>query len=233
MLRRNGKIGSRRCQTSLLRGLLRCSACDAGMIQSITSKGTRRYRYYVCRQAQQRGWAACPSPSVPAEAIERLVVQQIRHVGQNPALAEATIAEAKKYAANERLRLEEERSLLESELESISMAMDELAALPRPTLADRNRSDELQDRKRSLASRLIQVDRELESLRPSAFHEDVLREALEKFDGVWDALLAGERQRVLELLIDHIGYDGPRGSVSITFKPGGIEELATREKCRA
>jgi hypothetical protein len=38
---------------------------------------------------------------------------------------------------------------------------------------------------------------------------------------------------VLELLIDRIDYDGPRGSVSIAFKPGGIEELATREKCRA
>jgi hypothetical protein len=40
--------------------------------------GHVRYRYYVCCGAQKRGWGSCPSKSVPAPEIERLVVEQVR-----------------------------------------------------------------------------------------------------------------------------------------------------------
>jgi hypothetical protein len=39
-----------------------------------------RYRYYVCSQAQKRGWKTCPAPSVPAGEIERLVGEQIQRL---------------------------------------------------------------------------------------------------------------------------------------------------------
>jgi hypothetical protein len=40
--------------------------------------GRLGYRYYVCRQAQKRGWQTCPAPALPAGPIEDLVVQQIQ-----------------------------------------------------------------------------------------------------------------------------------------------------------
>src|SRR5207247_9185496 len=55
-------------------------ACGCAMTSSQTSKGTRRYRYYVCRHAQKRGWQTCPAPSLPAGVIEDLVVQQIQRL---------------------------------------------------------------------------------------------------------------------------------------------------------
>ena len=58
------------------------------MTSSQTRKGTRCYRYYVCRQAQQHGWQTCPAPSLAAGLIEDLVV------GQLPALAPAVAPEA-------------------------------------------------------------------------------------------------------------------------------------------
>jgi len=61
----------------LLEGLLYCAPCDAGMIHTYTSNGSRRYRYYVCSSAQQRGRETCPSQSVPAEEIERFIWQQV------------------------------------------------------------------------------------------------------------------------------------------------------------
>jgi site-specific DNA recombinase len=63
---------------ALLQRLLRCGTCGCAMTSSQTSKGTRRYRYYVCRQAQKRGWQTCPAPSLPAGPIEDLVVMQIQ-----------------------------------------------------------------------------------------------------------------------------------------------------------
>jgi site-specific DNA recombinase len=69
--------GARLPGGALLRRL-HCGACGCAMSSSQTTKGTRRYRYYVCRQAQKRGWQTCPAPSLPAGPIEALVVEQIR-----------------------------------------------------------------------------------------------------------------------------------------------------------
>jgi site-specific DNA recombinase len=62
---------------ALLGGLLCCRACGGAMTASQTRKGNRRYRYYVCAGAQKRGWQSCPAPSIPAGAIEQLVVDEI------------------------------------------------------------------------------------------------------------------------------------------------------------
>jgi site-specific DNA recombinase len=66
---------------ALLRGLLRCVPCGRAMTPSHSAKGSRRYRYYICTNAQRRGWDACPSKSVPAAEIERLVLERLRAYG--------------------------------------------------------------------------------------------------------------------------------------------------------
>ena len=63
---------------ALLNGLLHCECCAAPMVYSYASKGDRKYPYYVCRNAQQKGWAVCPSKSLPAQAIEASVLGRIR-----------------------------------------------------------------------------------------------------------------------------------------------------------
>jgi site-specific DNA recombinase len=60
-------------QAGILEHLLYCAVCDAQMSHTYTSKGPRRYRYYVCPRAQKQGWETCPSKSIPAEEIERFV----------------------------------------------------------------------------------------------------------------------------------------------------------------
>jgi site-specific DNA recombinase len=62
----------------LLQGLLRCACCGCPMTGSQTTKGSRRYRYYVCRQARQQGWHTCPAPAVPAGPLEAFVWAQLR-----------------------------------------------------------------------------------------------------------------------------------------------------------
>ncbi len=66
-----------------LKGLLRCRACDAAMIHSPVSKGakkTKQYRYYVCTNAQKRGYDQCPNPSVRAAWIEEQALRQVRSI---------------------------------------------------------------------------------------------------------------------------------------------------------
>lgn len=62
----------------LFKGLLRCAACDCAMIGGQSVKRSKRYRYYTCLLAQKNGVRTCPAPCVPAEEIERFVLEEIR-----------------------------------------------------------------------------------------------------------------------------------------------------------
>ena len=54
------------------------------MTPSHSSRHNKRYRYYTCTQAQKRGWKVCPTKSVPAGEIEKLVLEQVRALGTEP-----------------------------------------------------------------------------------------------------------------------------------------------------
>jgi len=69
---------------ALLKGLLRCRACDAAMIHSAANRGPRTYRYYVCTHAQKRGRKVCPTPSVNAGQIEAAVLARLGQLAINP-----------------------------------------------------------------------------------------------------------------------------------------------------
>jgi site-specific DNA recombinase len=73
---RSGTLPTR--QNALLSGLLFCRSCHQAMVPTYTSKGDRRYRYYVCRVAQERGRSACPTKSIAASGIEESILTQLR-----------------------------------------------------------------------------------------------------------------------------------------------------------
>ncbi len=70
---------------ALLKGLLRCKACDVAMAPSYSRKGNRQYRYYVCQNAKKAGYDSCPNPSINASAVEGAVVDGLRKMLLDPA----------------------------------------------------------------------------------------------------------------------------------------------------
>jgi site-specific DNA recombinase len=89
LLQEQGRAASCRGQRlrsgALLAGLLRCRPCGCAMTPAHATRGGRlRYRYYVCTQAQQRGWDSCPSKSLPAGEIERYVLEQVADLVHQP-----------------------------------------------------------------------------------------------------------------------------------------------------
>jgi site-specific DNA recombinase len=82
--RRTGLPAIRVPQNALLAGLLICKNCQQTMIPTYTAKPGRRYRYYVCQTARQKGWSACVTKSVPARMIEDAVLDQLRTALRTP-----------------------------------------------------------------------------------------------------------------------------------------------------
>jgi len=69
---------------ALLKGILRCKPCGFAMTPSFAcKKGGKRYRFYACINALKRGRQVCPSRYLPAQEIERMVVEQIRELVQS------------------------------------------------------------------------------------------------------------------------------------------------------
>jgi site-specific DNA recombinase len=81
-LHSNGRAGTRPDRGTsvggaMLRGRMRCRACDCAMVHVLAGKGTKRYRYYVCSKANRTSRANCPGSSMPAAEIERVVLEQL------------------------------------------------------------------------------------------------------------------------------------------------------------
>ena len=225
MLRGNGNAGSagaRNKHGALLRGLLRCAACDCGMTHTYTAKGTRRYRYYVCNRAQKHGWKTCPSPSVPAGEIERFVVDQIRCIGRDPALVAATVAETRRQtdeaiqapqAGTGRVRTPTSRRRGGSWPAGAGRA---------PTDAQSGRDSGATGGGPAAAGGDPRGVRPAGRRRAHGGGRGRRPRGLRRRVG--RARAAGAEQG-LELLVDRVEFDGVTGQVAITFQPTGIKAL--------
>jgi len=91
----NGRTGGRQVRNkygAVLKGILRCASCDAGMVHTYTQKTPNKlYRYYVCVNAHQKGYNQCPTRSVSAPAIEQAVIEQIRGIAANPGVVDRVV----------------------------------------------------------------------------------------------------------------------------------------------
>ena len=175
-LRTNARTGGREVRNkyeALLKGLLSCTPCGTGMAHTCTGRNGKRYRYYVCRSARQRGRSSCPGRSLNAHQIETAVVEHVRGIEMNEQVVAATVAKAREQ-------------------------------------------------------RLTALREEAPALEREAVDESDLARALEVFDPVWTALAPREQARRLRLLIERVGYDGRDGTVTVTFRPPGIEALCRK-----
>jgi site-specific DNA recombinase len=165
LLRGNGVSGGRRVRNrygALLRGVLWCEPCQRRMVHTYTVKNGKRYRYYVCATVHQRGWDACPSKSVSAQAIEDSVLEKIRAVAMHPAVAEATAEEVFVQGGKRAQELAAERSALEKELRRLHAALARTAASPSQDSRRVARLAELRDRIRAQDKRAAEIQAEME-----------------------------------------------------------------------
>jgi site-specific DNA recombinase len=230
--RRNSGASHRNRHAALLRGILRCAACDSPMTHTFnTNRHERTYRYYRCVNAVKRGASACPTGSVPAIEIEAFIVEQIKKIGSDPVMCDETFRQVQAQVAADRRSLKAEAKRLDRELAAVRGELDRVSiTLTRATgaaadalmvkLAEtQERLTALERRKREVAERLAALDGQ--DVDPAA-----VGRALAQFTDLWGVLLAPERERVVRLLIDHIDYAAVNGELTITFSATGAKLFA-------
>jgi site-specific DNA recombinase len=230
LLHRNGQSGGKHVRNrfgALLKGLLHCVPCGCAMVHTHTTKnGNKRYRYYVCLNAQKRGWHTCPSKSIPAPEIERFVVDQVRGVGKDSTVLAETLRQTRTRGRTRIKELEAEKLSLERDLKRHNDELRKLAGRLATNGTATDRVADLQDRIRAAEQRATQVREELVALSRELVDEKEVARALSLFDPVWETLSPREQVRVIRLLVQRVDYDGEKGTVSVTFHPAGIKTLA-------
>ena len=231
-LKHNGRNGGKDVRNkagSLLKGLMRCAACDAPMIHAFTARRNRRYRYYVCSRAQKRGWDKCETKSVPAAEIETFVVERIREIGKDPSLLSETLAAITEEHGSSLEALLAEEKRLKGELQHLrneerglitNASRDDVAG---EALTDR--LAEIQDRLQAAERRQTEIREQIIATQGALVDEDDMKQALSLFDPVWDQLFPKEQARIMRLLIEQIDYHGGEGTLEITFRDVGIKAL--------
>ena len=235
LLRHNGRTGGREVRNkhgALLKDLLFCGSCNVKMMHTRTSvrAGNRRYRYYVCTRAQHEGYDVCATRSVPAAEMERVVIENIRRVGQDPGMLRETLVQTRRLSEQKLKRLRAERESLQKELGRCNAEVRALIEQTAPngdgiTPATARLAD-LQDRIRIAEQRSTEVREELLGVSGQMVNETELARALALFDPIWETLSPREQVRVVQLLVGRVVYNGETGKVAITFHPTGIKTLA-------
>ncbi|MCX5692225.1 MAG: recombinase family protein [Candidatus Omnitrophica bacterium] len=103
--RRERKIAGVVTNTGLLNSILRCKACDSTMYYIYSKKGNNKYHYYLCGNAQKRGYKNCPTRLVSAQLIENKFMEFLRTISKDARI------ETKSWEA---LTLEEKIPILRS-----------------------------------------------------------------------------------------------------------------------
>jgi site-specific DNA recombinase len=229
MLQHNGRTGGievRNRYGALLKRLLYCKACGRAMAHTFTGRGSKRYRYYVCTHALKSGYDKCPSGSLPAGEIERVVVDQIRCIGQDAGLLADVLDQARAHTQAESARITVERRDLERQLTRDDAEIRRLAVQGPATGATAARIADLTERVQRAETRLAELRNELGAIEKEQVDDAELREAFADFDNVWNTLSPREQAKVLALLIARVDYDASEGSVAIAFHQSGIRALA-------
>lgn len=103
--RRERKVAGITSNVGLLNSILRCKACSSTMYYIYSMKGKNKYYYYLCMNAQKRGYKSCPTRLVAAQVMENRFMEFLRTMAKDPRI------EAKAW---EKLTLEEKIPILKS-----------------------------------------------------------------------------------------------------------------------
>lgn len=198
-----------------LKGLLRCTSCNAGMIRTSTTSISRRIRHFVCAPGHQSG----RTRAISEAAIKAAVVKQIRRIGSDARIVASTMA---KVAQRRRANIADlglEREIAARALADMGTQLHKLPA---------DRAVAATERIGQTERRMKELSLELASLQRQSLEDGDLRITLSQFELVWESLNSREQIRIISALIDSIAYNGETNKVSVSFRSKGIRGMCRK-----
>lgn len=228
LLRRNRNSGgthSRNKHGAMLKGLVRCKACGCAMSHHFATRGNKRYRYYVCINAQKNGWDNCPAPSLPAHQLEQFVIDQIKTLGRDPRIIEDSLQATQEHLQHDVDDLKRQRGEIEMAIKNLGRQVGAIASRAGFDDEATRELSRLQDQIRERQQEAANLNAAMTKVQHRMLNRDELAGAVEAFDPLWNTLPPAQRARLVQLLVERIEYDAQSEAISLTFHPTGIKTL--------
>jgi len=193
------------------------------MTPTHATKGGKRYRYYFCSSALRQG-QECPSRSVPAGPLERIVVEQISKLGQDPKRFTAILEEASKQRRTRLLELEAEGRGVEQELGRAQAVLQNLLQETGPGDPKQPPASELGvlwEDIGHLERRFAETKKATLAFQRTLEMEQTAR-ALSALEQEIGSLPTIEQARLIRLMVQRVEYDGGKNKITIIVKPAGL-----------
>lgn len=215
--------------TGLLNHILRCKACNSIMFHTYTRKGERRYRYYVCMNAQKRGYKNCPTKSVNAEYIEDSVILSLKKISFHSELRKQALLDVNAKIREEIALFEKEKKELMKNARNLNDNIDKIKGLLRRPINDKKG---LKQQLKTLMSKHEEYDRLLTEARIKEMNltqklisEKELEGALIVNLPIWETLFPLGKHRILKFLLKEVEYDAKNRKLGLTLNHNGIKFL--------
>jgi len=207
---------------ALLRKLLYCKACGRAMAHTYASRGNKRYRYYTCTNVIKRGRRKCSTPSLPAGEIEKAVIDQIRCLGADRELLAEVLNQAHSQVEEAIERLAEERQIIGRGVARCQAELRRAAGSQPATNGVEARAAELTEQIEKSERRLAAIDSQIVELKRDLVTEADVAAAFADFNNVWSALNPREQVRLLNLLVQGVGFRHTTWTIAKRFDVTGF-----------
>jgi len=158
--------------------------------------------------------------------MERFVIGQISSLGTDPEFVQDVLEQIGSVGDEELAALHEQERMAVAEVRQCEAEIHRLATSGTGNANGPDQTQRLaaaQDRQRMATERLYAIRDEIRDCDHGPVDQEVVRQALQDFDPVWNALSPREQERVLNLLVQRVDYNGESGQVEITFEPDGFD----------
>jgi site-specific DNA recombinase len=237
LLGKNSHLGGHHLRNkygALLRGILFCDACGTAMRHTYTMRRGRRYRYYVCVIAQERGWAACPTKSVNAQEIEDAVVERIRGIGENGEVVQEAMRSIRQKTDTRMSELREEKKANERVLGKLNAKIDKM--IVRVSLGGDEQTEaldrlaDLQDKVRRVEQKIRETRDEIRRIEGENLDAAEVERMMREFSPIWESLSPPEQMRLIRQMVQKVGLRGDTGDLTVVFRSEGIRDLCGARK---
>lgn len=208
----------RNAHDALLKGLLKCKSCGTAFVHTgskkKTNNGHKYYRYYTCA-TKRLNTRSCPSPSIPAGDIEKLVADQLMGIGTDPVLQE-TVYEQLSAAIDEKQRSAEQvRKTAERELARITKELDSSTEFE----ASETLLLHLEHKRQEAEEALENAEKQTYLRKPS---KDEIIATVRDMARLWPSFNEGEKCAFVKALVREVEYDAGEGKLDIHFNESGF-----------
>lgn len=196
----------------ILQGLVRCGKCGSVMTPAWGTNGSGNpYHYYQCTRKQHVGKQACESKSVPAAALERMVVEHLKELSSDEG-AVTEIANAGNARQSEMLRkLGRDKKQVTRQNQTVMEKLDALVGAVETGGAEAfkrisERMKELEIERRSMQEQLQQIDFEVARVEEETLSADAMVQTFKQFGQAIESTTPEELKMLVPTVVDVVEW---------------------------